>query len=114
MNTLNDRTTSRPTGTVRSALIATAVAGGALLAFQAAAFVPQGGSSGSRSGMVSQSGPYTMMSSDAGNEDIVIVLDNRNEQLMVYKVDNGQSVQLFQKLALPRLFMDAKARAAGK
>ncbi len=100
----------------RAGLLATAAVAGVLLVVQAAARVPQigTGGSGSRAGMVSQSGPFTVMSSEAGNEDIVVVVDNRNEQLMVYKVENGQSLQMYQKLALPRLFMDAKARAAGK
>lgn len=100
---------------VRAALTGTAVVAAGLLVVQAAARVPQiGGSSSARTGMVSQTGPFTIMTSDAGNEDIVVVLDNRNEQMMVYKVENSQSLQLFQKLALPRLFLDAKARAAGK
>jgi len=115
MSTAIDLNTSRSRA-VRTLLLGTALVASALLVVQAAARVPQlgGGGSGSRAGMVSQSGPYTVMSSDAGNEDIVAVLDNRNEQLMVYKVENSQSLQLYQKLALPRLFMDAKARAAGK
>ncbi len=100
---------------VRALLTGTAVVAAGLLVVQAAARVPQiGGNSSARTGMVSQTGPFTIMTSDAGNEDIVVVLDNRNEQMMVYKVENSQSLQLFQKLALPRLFLDAKARAAGK
>lgn len=103
-------------GGARVLFAATAIVGAALLIVQASARVPQLGPSGSsgRSGMVSQSGPFTVMSSDAGNEDIVVVVDNRNEQLLVYKVENSQSLQLFQKLSMPRLFVDAKARAAGK
>lgn len=109
MSTERSRSVGRPV------LIATAIAGAVLLVFQAAARVPQlGGGSNSRTGMVSQAGPFTVMTSDAGNEDIVVVLDNRTEQLLVYRVENSQSVQLFQKLALPRLFLDAKSRAAGK
>ncbi len=112
MNNTHEPRPDRRTVHLRAALTVTAIAGAALLVFQAAAQV--GGTSGSRSGMVSQSGPFTLMTSDAGSEDIVVVLDNRNEQLMVYKTENAQSLQLYQKLSLPRMFMDAKARAAGK
>ena len=109
-------TISQNRSPLRVIMLSTAIAGAAMLVVQAAARVPQfgGGGSSSRAGMVSQSGPYTIMTNDTGNEDLVVVLDNRNEQLMVYRVENNKSVQLYQKLALPRLFLDAKARAAGK
>ncbi len=84
---------------------------GALVAFQA--YAQLGGPAGSRSGMVSQVSGYSILTSDAGTDDIVIVLDNRNEELMVYRTE-GQSVQLYQKVALPRLFTEARARNQGR
>ena len=37
--------------------------------------------------MVTSVGDYSIMTTDGGNEELLFVLDNRNEQLMVYKVD---------------------------
>ncbi len=62
---------------------------------------------------VSQSGDYTALTCDGGNEDVLVVLDGRTEQLFVYKVVNQVSVQLFQREDVGRLFGDARARARG-
>lgn len=85
---------------------------GFLIVTDAAAQLGQGGG-GSRSGMVSHAGGYTVMTSDAGNEDVVVVLDARNEQLLAYRVESAGAVQLQQKIGLPKLFNDAKAKAMG-
>ncbi len=96
----------------RAAMLgATAIAIGALVVVDATAQVGSGG--GSRSGMVSQAGGYTVLTSDAGNEDIVVVLDTRNEQLMAYRVDAAGVIQLQQKVGLPKLFSDARAKSMG-
>lgn len=84
---------------------------GTVLAFQA--FAQLGGPAGTRSGMISQAGGYSIMTSDAGTDDIVLVLDNRNEELMVYRTD-GQGMTLHQKVPLPRLFTEARARNQGR
>lgn len=62
---------------------------------------------------VAQSGDYTALTCDGGNEDILVVLDGRTEQLFVYKVVNQTSVQLYQREDVARLFGDARARARG-
>lgn len=62
---------------------------------------------------VSQSGDYTALTCDGGNEDVLVVLDGRSEQLFVYKVVNQVSVQLFQREDVGRLFGDARSRARG-
>ncbi len=62
---------------------------------------------------VSQSGDYTALTCDGGNEDILVVLDGRTEQLFVYKVVNQTSVQLYQREDVARLFGDARAKARG-
>lgn len=67
-----------------------------------------------RSGMISQTGGYALMSSDAGQDDIVLVLDNRNEKVMVYRVENQSSLLLYSKLDLPRTFLDARGRNQGR
>lgn len=87
-----------------------------LITFQAAAYLPQFGRSSNiaSAGQVSQVGGFTIMTSDANTEDILLLLDGRNEQLSVYRNENNNTVQLYQKVSLPRLFSDAKAREQGK
>lgn len=92
-------------------LAALAAALGTLVAVRA--FAQLGGPAGTRSGMISQVSGYSLMTSDAGTDDIVLVLDNRNEELMVYRTE-GQAIQLYQKLPLPRLFTEARARNQGR
>lgn len=84
-----------------------------LLTWQAQAMQFGRGGDGGGSGMVSNVGDYTMMTFSAGNEDMLITLDNRSEELYVYRVENQNAVALFQKLSLPRLFSEARTRAQG-
>lgn len=84
-----------------------------LVTWQAQAMqIGRGGDSGG-SGMVSNVGDYTMMTFAVGNEDMLLTLDNRSEELYVYRVENQNAVQLFQKLSLPKLFSEARSRAMG-
>jgi hypothetical protein len=62
---------------------------------------------------VSQSGDYTALTCDGGNEDILVVLDGRTEQLFVYKVQNQNSLQLMQREDVSRIFSDARSRLGG-
>lgn len=76
---------------------------------------PVGGGGGSaHAGMVSQAGQHTILTADASNEDLVLVLDERSEELLVYRTDINKGVQLFQRLRLPEVFVDARARATGR
>lgn len=61
-------------------------------------------------GVVSSVGGYTVMTSDGGNEDLLLVIDGRSEELFVYRAENQNSVQLYQRLPLSRVFLDARAR----
>ncbi|MCC6970925.1 MAG: hypothetical protein IT434_11970 [Phycisphaerales bacterium] len=97
---------------VRWLLSASAVMLAGLLAWSAQA-MQLGRDGGAGSGMVSNVGDYTMMTFSAGNEDMLITLDNRSEELYVYRVENQNAVALFQKLSLPRLFSEARTRAQG-
>ncbi|MCC6229597.1 MAG: hypothetical protein IT432_10260 [Phycisphaerales bacterium] len=72
-----------------------------------------GRADGGGAGMVSNVGDYTMMTFPVGNEDMLLTLDNRSEELYVYRVENQNAVALFQKLSLPRLFSEARTRAQG-
>jgi hypothetical protein len=64
-------------------------------------------------GVVSQVGGLTVMTTDATNEDLLLVLDSRNEELFVYRTQNNESVQLLQRYPIPQLFVDARARSLG-
>jgi len=71
---------------------------------------PVGGGGSAHAAMVSQRGQHTVMTTESGSEDLVLVLDGRNETLFVYRTSQQTGVQLFQKLGLPQVFADAKAR----
>ncbi len=65
-------------------------------------------------GVVTQSGGYTALTSETGSEEVLLVLDGNREQLLVYRVDSMSSVALMQRLALPGIFSDAKAKILGR
>ena len=81
-----------------------------LLAAQTLIGAPPVGGSSAHAGMVSQRGQHTVMATESGNEDLLLVLDGRTENLFVYRTSQQNGIQLFQKLALPQVFADAKAR----
>lgn len=110
MSNTNTTTRAKVGGTV-PVLAALAAGLGTLVAVRA--FAQLGGPAGTRSGMISAVSGYSLMTSDAGADDIILVLDNRNEELMVYRTE-GQAIQLHQKVPLPRLFTEARARNQGR
>ncbi len=65
-------------------------------------------------GMAAASGSLVALTADAGTEDILLVLDNRTEELLVYNVPNPTTVQLLQRLNLAQLFTQARARSLGR
>lgn len=64
--------------------------------------------------LVAQSGSYTIMTTDSTNEDLVLVLDGRSEQLLVFRTERLNELQLLQKLSLPQMFGDARAKSGRK
>lgn len=60
------------------------------------------------------SGAYSMMTTDGGNEEILVVVDSRQESLMVYKVFNRERLQLLDREDLGVLFTRARTRAMGR
>ena len=64
--------------------------------------------------MVSHVGGITMLTSDGGTEEVLIVLDNRTETLMVYRVDNSNAVELLQRTSVAAMFTEARIKAVGK
>ncbi len=73
-----------------------------------------GGAQPASAGMVAQAGGYTVMTSESGNEDIMVLLDSRSEELFVYHVENQSSIQLLERQNVPGLFAEARARAQGR
>ena len=67
-----------------------------------------------RADMVARSGSYIVMTTDGGNEEVLVVIDERAETVSVYKVVNQQNVQLFQRADLREIFTSARARRHGR
>ncbi|MBO6740092.1 MAG: hypothetical protein JJ916_09550 [Phycisphaerales bacterium] len=64
--------------------------------------------------MASSSGAYTMITTDGGNDEILVVVDSSQESLMVYRSDRNQGLQLLEREDLAGLFSRARARAFGR
>jgi hypothetical protein len=75
---------------------------------------PFGGDSSAHAGMVSQVGGYTVLTAETSNEDLVMVLDDRNEQLFIYRFDNTNAMQLVQRLSVSALFTEGRSRTTGR
>ncbi|MCL4741540.1 MAG: hypothetical protein KJZ54_04980 [Phycisphaerales bacterium] len=67
-----------------------------------------------RGDMVARSGSYIVMTTDGGNEEVLVVIDERAETVSVYKVVNQQNVQLFQRADLRDIFTAARAKRHGR
>lgn len=68
-----------------------------------------------RADLVAATGNVTVLTVEASNSnDVLLVLDNRSEELLVYRVENQSNVDLYKKYNLPRMFSDARGRSAGK
>ena len=63
--------------------------------------------------MATSNGSYSMMTSDGGNDEILVVVDSRQESLMVYRAQNNMSLQMVDREELSSLFSNARARAMG-
>lgn len=64
--------------------------------------------------MVASVGDYSIMTTDGGNEELLFVLDNRNEQLLVYKVDQQRSMLLLSREELDAVFSSARSKLGGR
>jgi hypothetical protein len=105
-----EQTTKMPVRRSHTALWASAFVLFALILIQAQPLIAQQGAfrgTAQAAGMVSQVGPLTVMTADAGSDDVLLVLEGRSEDLYVYRSDRN-GVQLQQRLSIPKLFTDAK------
>lgn len=64
--------------------------------------------------MAISSGAYAMMTSDGGNDEVLVVVDSSQESLMVYRSDRNLGLQLLEREDLNGLFERARARAMGR
>ena len=64
--------------------------------------------------MSSSSGAYTMMTTDGGTEQILVMVDSSQESLMVYRSDRNQGLQLLEREDLRGLFERSRARTFGR
>lgn len=108
-------TPAAPARSAFSALWASAFVLLALVLIQAETMLAQPFERGdaAHAGMVSQTGNLTVMTADAGADDLLLVLEGRTEELLVYRSDRN-GVQLQQRLSVPKLFQDARAMTQGK
>ena len=128
---MNNRTNEQPTTTAttqsittpthvsglasRSTLWASAAVLFALVLLQSQPLIAQmGGGTSAHAGMVSQTAQLTVMTTEAGNEDVLMVLDGRSEELSVYRTDPLKGMTLVQRMNLPQSFTDARARFLGR
>jgi hypothetical protein len=72
------------------------------------------GPSEARADLVTSIGDLTALTVEATNDDVLLVVDDRSESLMAYKVVAQNSVELFKTYSLPRLFGEARNRAGKK
>lgn len=74
----------------------------------------RGGGNAAYAEMVATVGDYTVMTTQGSSDEIILVLDERNEELLVYKIQNQREIMLFETLSLSRTFLDARRWAARK
>ena len=63
--------------------------------------------------MATTNGSYSMLTTDGGNDEILVVVDSRQESLMVYRTVNNNALVLLEREELSSLFTRARARAMG-
>ncbi len=97
----------------RITLSATAVIMVGLIAIQSISLPVQN----ANAGMVSKTGGYTAMTVVGGrtkSAEILLVIDDRNEDLFVYSAEQGRAVELRARESLPELFNTARAQSFGQ
>lgn len=64
-------------------------------------------------GLVSEAGGMTILTVEANSDELVFVVDSRSEELLVYKAENNQTIEMLQKYNIPEIFNQAKGRVVG-
>lgn len=99
----------------RPLLWLTALVLAVLVMIQAQPLLAQLGGSNrtAQAGMVTQSGNFVLLTAEANNEDLVVVLDGRSEEIFVYRTERN-GMQLYQRIPLTKLFQDVRASSMGR
>jgi hypothetical protein len=63
--------------------------------------------------MVADSGAYTVLTTKSGTEELLYVIDDREEQLLVYRVRGTRSIELADRQDLRQMFTAARAAYLG-
>jgi hypothetical protein len=58
---------------------------------------------------VAQVGEFSMLSFNAGSDDVVAVLDSRGEQVFVYRIENQREFKLLERQSLVDIFVKSRA-----
>lgn len=64
--------------------------------------------------MAIDKGGYTMMTTDGGNDEVLVVIDSRAEMVMVYRAAPNGGLDLLEREDLSSLFARAKTQALGR
>ncbi|RMH14232.1 MAG: hypothetical protein D6695_01830 [Planctomycetota bacterium] len=68
-----------------------------------------------QAGLVSKTGGYTMLTVNGGRPDeLLFVIDDRNENLFVYSIEGGRIIELQARESLPEMFTAARAQSIGQ
>ncbi|MCA9302568.1 MAG: hypothetical protein KC996_00450 [Phycisphaerales bacterium] len=62
--------------------------------------------------MTTTSQSYSMMTTDGGTDEVLVVVDSRQESLMIYRVNQSNRLQLYKREQLGPLFSRARAQGA--
>ena len=110
---MSDTPTTRGGFSVRGVLMATAMLLTAGILLRAGGVGEMPWDREARADMIGASGDYTAMTTSTGSEEMLFLVDGRNESLMVYRVLNGRLVQLEAQQDLRSLFTTARAAYLG-
>lgn|GEM_PF-1936179 len=66
------------------------------------------GSLNGLSGMTTAGGDFAAMTSDGGDQDLLMVLDQRAEELLIYRPDGPRSLDFVGRASLRELFVEAR------
>ncbi len=105
MNTRTDTTCSHASRQGGWLWISAAVLGSLILVQGAGLF-----DSSAHADMTVTNQSYSMMTTDGGTDEVLVVIDSRQESLLVYRVDSGNKMQLHRRESLDALFANARAQ----